>query len=361
MAHVVIAVENLRIGGYQRLALDQAYYLSDSLQEATLLLLNPELPGIKTFEHTERDLIQTKNLNITRLTGRRIDDFFSIRKMLKIEHSEILIISHSLRSTVLFSLARIGSRKKVIVNTTIHQLPALSRFTQRTKRFLYSLFTDNLFAYSDAVSKDWKERYGRLGKKISVLRNGIYLDRIPKTNSFSDQNEVSRRLIFLGRNTSWKGIETFFHLFKSKAFVDFSGLMMISQITTEIEMLSKQVENDRISLVEGANLASFIPKQGDLHVYPAQYGIGAKFTEPISLNCLEMAAMGIRSLVSCSNEDTWPDLKSMGVFIPVDWNEINSEFSIGLKSFVSLTTQELEFICKSISIKVNVDTHLTFV
>jgi hypothetical protein len=126
-------------------------------------------------------------------------------------------------------------------------------------------------------------------------------------------------------------------------------------------MLSKQVENDRIFLVEGANLASFIPKQGDLHVYPAQYGIGAKFTEPISLNCLEMAAMGIRSLVSRSNEDTWPDLKSLGVFIPVDWNEINSEFAIGLKSLIALTSEESELVCKLISIKVNVDTHLSFI
>jgi hypothetical protein len=175
---VIIAVENLRIGGYQRLALDQAYYLSDISQRCLLLLLNPEIPGLKSFETAEEDLIRSKNLVTCRLSGKRIKDFFAIRKILRSENSNVLVISHSMRSTVLFAIARAGLKNKIVINTTIHQLPSLSRFFQRLKRFFYSQFGDNIYAYSDAVQKDWLSRYSNLGKSISILRNGIYKERL---------------------------------------------------------------------------------------------------------------------------------------------------------------------------------------
>jgi hypothetical protein len=63
----LICVDNLRIGGYQRLALDEAYALSDRgikvifvvLEENSIL--NSEIP---TFLEIENDLIRNKDIKI---------------------------------------------------------------------------------------------------------------------------------------------------------------------------------------------------------------------------------------------------------------------------------------------------------
>jgi glycosyltransferase involved in cell wall biosynthesis len=358
MGHVIIAVENLRIGGYQRLALDQAYYLSDISYHCTLLLLNPEVPDIKTFIDTENQLIHSKNLVISRLAGKRIQDFFTIRKLLNSNDSKDLVISHSMRSTVLFALARIGIRKRVVINTTIHQLPSLSKSIQRFKRFIYAQFGENLFGYSDAVIKDWNARYSIFGKRISLLRNGIYEGRLDGSSDIIGEGEP--RLIFLGRNTSWKGIETYFDLFKLNVFSNHQGLMMIASSSKDIRTAAEKVGGNRIEIIEGANLQNFIPRKGDLHVYPSQYGIGAKFTEPISLNCLEMALLGTPSLVTASNENTWPELYEMGFFIAVSWENRGKLSEMLTEKTLSRESMNQENIRQLVSISNNVTVHLSF-
>jgi len=356
---VIIAVENLRIGGYQRLALDQAYYLSDISQRCLLLLLNPEIPGLKSFETAEEDLIRSKNLVTCRLSGKRIKDFFAIRKILRSENSNVLVISHSMRSTVLFAIARAGLKNKIVINTTIHQLPSLSRFFQRLKRFFYSQFGDNIYAYSDAVQKDWLSRYSNLGKSISILRNGIYKERLDICEVRSDVK--SPRLIFLGRNASWKGIDIYLRLFQLPIFSDYKGLMMIAKSSSDIQNAIDKVGLGRIEVIEGANLSNFTPKKNDLHVYPSQYGENAKYTEPISLNCLEMALFGIPSLVTPSKENTWPELTEIGVFIPVQWDQIESiqnELEAKIRKIGKINKETMGDL---ISISTNVDTQLKLI
>ncbi len=358
MGHVIIAVENLRIGGYQRLALDQAYHLSDISYPCTLLLLNPEVPDLKTFADTENDLIRSKRLVISRLDGRRIKDFFAIRKLLDADDSKVLVISHSMRSTVLFALARIGIKKRVVINTTIHQLPSLSKSIQRLKRFIYAQFGENLFGYSDAVIKDWNARYSIFGKRISLLRNGIYEGRLNTTSG--SIGEGKPRLIFLGRNTSWKGIETYFDLFNLPVFSNHLGLMMIASASENIRYAAEKVGANRVEIIEGANLQKFIPRKGDLHVYPSQYGIRAKFTEPISLNCLEMALLGTPSLVTESNENTWPEIYEKGFFIGVSWeNRINLGAVLTEKT-LSHVSDSQGHIRHLVSISNNVNAHLSY-
>jgi glycosyltransferase involved in cell wall biosynthesis len=356
MSRVIIAVENLRIGGYQRLALDQAYYLSDISYPATLLLLNPESPNLKSFEHSEANLIMSKNLKMVRLSGRRFSDLFTVRKILTSEKTDVIVISHSMRSTVLFSFARLGLAHKVIINTTIHQLPTLSKFNQRIKRFCYSQFGDHIFAYSVAVKKDWEARFLHFGKRICVLRNGIYAKRLNYSRENSSQD--APRLIFLGRNTSWKGIDTYFKLFNLPIFSEYEGLMMIANSTAEIQDLANKIGSERIKIFEGANLADFEPRENDLHIYPSHYGEDAKFTEPISLNCLEMALLGIPSLVTSSNEHTWPELNMQGAFIEVVWERVDESQNELKKKISGLKKIDKNEVFQLISISNNVNRHL---
>jgi glycosyltransferase involved in cell wall biosynthesis len=172
--------------------------------------------------------------------------------------------------------------------------------------------------------------------------------------------EEKPRLIFLGRNTSWKGIETYFDLFNLPVFSNHHGLMMIASSSKDIRTAAEKVGGNRIEIIEGANLQNFIPRNGDLHVYPSQYGIGAKFTEPISLNCLEMALLGTPSLVTASNENTWPELYEMGFFIAVSWENRSKLSEMLTEKTLSRVSINQENIRQLVSISNNVTAHLSF-
>ncbi len=318
--------------------------------------MNREVPGLKTFEETEKNLIDSKNFQIRRMSGKRVSDLLEIRRFLRLQNDKVLIVSHSLRSTVLFALARVGLRKEIMINSTIHQLPSLSKFVQRMKRFIYAQFGDHIYAYSDAVRKDWLNRYSNFGKPISLLRNGIYIDRL---NLFEHKAEAKPpRLIYLGRNTSWKGIDIYFKLFNLPIFSNYEGLMMIAKSSLEIESAAQEHGIGRIKIVEGANLSNFKARENDLHVYPSQYGNTAKYTESISLNCLEMALLGIPSLVTPSNEDTWPELTNAGVFIAADWKHIEEKQDAVMKKISNIEEIENAEVVRLISISNNVSRHL---
>jgi hypothetical protein len=42
--------------------------------------------------------------------------------------------------------------------------------------------------------------------------------------------------------------------------------------------------------------------------------------ESISLNCLEMASIGIPSLITAGGLNTWPEFSNTSMFVEVDWN-----------------------------------------
>lgn len=356
MAVIIIVVENLRIGGYQRLALDQSYLLADRGDSFLLLLLNPNDSGLRSFEDTEKILIEQKRIDIHRLAGNRIKDLFTIRKFLKQRDEPVLVLSHSLRASVLFTLARICGKSDITIHTTIHQLPALSAPTQRFKRFLYAQFTDKLFGYSAAVCSDWQSRYRFFGKPITLLRNGVYLPRLSQKGVQGTSASGKSRLIYLGRNTGWKGVHFYLSLFKKAQFSDFEGLMMISEISLEIQKEIRRIGKDRIKLEVGANLSEYLPRPGDLHVYATDYGKKSKFSEPISLNCLEMAAIGVKSLVSKSNSNTWPELTSTNIFVELDWVDIDS-FDLSTYEH-SLPTHLTKYIRDVVSVENNLKNHL---
>ena len=54
----------------------------------------------------------------------------------------------------------------------------------------------------------------------------------------------------------------------------------------------------------------------------------ALFVESISLNVLEMACLGIRSIVTATGTGTWPELAKLGIVIETDWSNIPKTASL---------------------------------
>jgi len=182
--NIVIVVQNLKLGGFQRIALDEAYDYSLKGFRVTLLLLEEIAQGATgNFFYSESDLIQKFNIQVVEATGNRKRQLIFFKSLLKTSPSELVFISHNLRATVLIRLACVLVAKKIKITTVIHQLPSLSDSAQRMKRFLYARLSDNLFIFSAAALKDWNERINSnlflkmlyKGQNVELLRNGIFL------------------------------------------------------------------------------------------------------------------------------------------------------------------------------------------
>ena len=91
----------------------------------------------------------------------------------------------------------------------------------------------------------------------------------------------------------------------------------------------------------GKSISEIEFKSGDLHLYPATYGDNT-FVEGISLNVLEMACIGIPSLVTKKGCATWPELQELGLVYEVDWSDID-----GVKSVISKISYQAHSIHKA--------------
>lgn len=205
MFNIIIVVQNLKMGGFQRIALDEAYCFSKSKQNLTLVILEElSQESLNNFFTSELDLIKRFNLNITTASGNRLNQYLFFKKLINSNKQPKNFISHSLRATVLIRVASFWSKSNINLITIIHQLPSLSAPVQRFKRFFYSTFSNYIFFFSEAARRDWDKRinskfYSRLffrGKKMELLRNGIFLDRLNYFEADNLDSSAELRLVF---------------------------------------------------------------------------------------------------------------------------------------------------------------------
>lgn len=367
---VLIFVDNLNMGGYQRLALDQSYCLRSEGHRASLISMS-ELPaaGMPSFIALEADLINDIGLKIEIARGGRVSQFRYIRNLLRFQSTETLVISHSLRATVILAIIKTTISCKYKIHTTIHQIPGLSHLAQRKRRFFYGQFSDFLYGYSNAVVIDWRKREEtesilyKLGisKKIELLRNGVYIPRIPQF-LVNELKSARPRLIYIGRSTHWKGLSEFLKFGQVSRLNKFDFLILMPQFD---RTLISDFEEDllaRFHVLEGRTITDIERVPGDVHIYPTQYGQGVNIIEGISLNCIEMACMGIPSVISENGLSTWPEKVLEEIFTETDWLNHNltvsnilaaSERSINIKESTVIAIRDLFSISTQISSYIN--------
>ena len=364
MPSVLLIVDNMRIGGFQRLALDQAYMLGSQSYKVTICVLDsvPE-SSTPSFMHTEQNLISSSDIEIIFVGNGLFDQIAGLRRVTGKFPNPKLLLSHSLRATLLMSLLRPRFCKRYKLITAIHQLPTMSAPKQRLKRFIYAQLSFKIVGYSEAVKSDWDERVSKswmlrnviARKPISVVRNGIFLPRLPVLENSIELNMVPR-LIYLGRNTSWKGVSTFIEVASQPSLANFELLFMVPHSQdVDISTLPTQLRN-RTSVVAGRSIAAYVPRHGDVHLYPANYGNTAKFVESVSLNCLELACLGIPTLLTKEGLGTWPDLARFKIFLETDWLDFGAVADQVLRvSQRHFTKEEIAEITSIIDIKNQVE------
>ena len=355
----VLVCDTLRIGGAERLILDQAYKLSDLNKKVVILILSAKpVSTTLTFLELEKNLISSKNIQVHYFSGRKSQQFKNFFLFLKNVNVEI-VISHSLRGTVFFSVIKRITRKSYFVITTLHQLLCLSAPLQRMKRVAYSQFSDVLFAFSSALVCEWeyKRRHNlffrllTLRKGIELCRNGVYLDRL-KPVEITASSEI-KRFLFIGRLTSWKSLSSFLEVFLQFEFQKIRALIMTPNDPTEYLQIINQKSRESIDIEIGKSVSQVQFNSNDLHLYHTNYGPNSRFTEPVSINVLEMACLGISSVISRNGNLTWPELLELKLLVEVDWTDLDLSTSIIKKQISNQEIKKYDKARELIDIKNN--------
>jgi len=364
MPQILIICDDFRIGGIQRIALDQAYELNRRGISSEILVLSAD-PGLSTasFQKSEKELIKTLDVEITYLSGSRTQQCISLNKLLKKENYEY-ILGHSLRGSVLIWLLKFFMNYKPTIITTIHQLPSLSAPVQRVRRIFYSQFSDKLFIFSAIAKKDWNYRrksnpFIRLissRRKIELCRNGVYLPRLPfPEGNFNSQDKILKRFVFIGRLTAWKGLGTFLDLAQMPQFKNIKILLVTPSDPKEyLANLEKDLAG-RIICEVGKSISQIDFCTGDLHLYPASPGANSRFTEGVSINVLEMACLGVPSLITKGGAETWPELVDLGMITEVDWSNLEAVAKIIEQDFTRPSITAIEQSRAIIDVGKNID------
>lgn len=328
---VLILVDNLRMGGIQRLALDQLLIFSDlelpaeiHFRQRRATMDNPNFLSLESTRIAER------KLNICSMPESRIFQFIYLIRLYR-SRDFTDVVNFSLGGTVLLKLAQVPSLRRPTIHTIVEQLPTLSAPIQRYKRFIYSCFSDRLYGYSQAVVWDWNARLNRnpllrflFRKRPNVHRNGVYLDRLPMPELDHGAISGRRRLVFIGRNVGWKNPDLVLDMLRSDTGKTLSALLVVPIIDKSFVNSLTTEFGERVEFIVGKRIEDVAFKSGDIHVYPVDYGPSAKFTESVSINCLEMACLGIPSLVTQNGTHTWPELLELGLLVEVNWSNRES-------------------------------------
>lgn len=366
MKTVFIVVQNLKIGGFQRVALDEAYAFSSKGFRVVLVVLEQlEKDYAKSFYIREIDLIEKFEIQLSVVSGNRRQQLISFRSLIRNSDFNQYYISHNLRASVLIRLASIISARKVQIYTVIHQIPSLSDRIQRFKRFLYARSSNKLFIFSAAALEDWNKRINSnrflkmlyRSKNIELLRNGVFFGRINIEPTFVTASQTRElRMIFIGRPTFWKGIGTVLALAKTEQLSNSKVVLYLPYANDSLFQNLPDSLTSRLEIVIGKTFKDYVPRLGDVHLYPADYG-SSEFVESISINCLEMAAVGVPSCVTKGGLATWPEFSNNEIVKEIEWANLSEAAQIILNcSQIQFSDLELETVRDFISIKNHINT-----
>jgi glycosyltransferase involved in cell wall biosynthesis len=335
---ILIICDSFNIGGIQRLALDQAYGLADlGVHGEILVMSSRDATKSDSFEINESGLIRKHRVKINYLPGTRKEQFLHIKKMLASGQYN-KIFAHSLRGGVLAWVICKIFRYDLSVLTVIHQLPSLSSPIQRYKRMFYSQFCDKLYIFSVAAKNDWLSNQNRnlfvklftSRRKVFVCRNGVYLPRLTQSYEGTNNFFELKRIMFIGRLTAWKGLATFLEIAQLEVLKK-QKILIISP--TEPHEFLKNLNDDfgnRITCITGKSVSEITFYPGDLLLYPVIFE--GMFIEGVSINVLEMACIGVPSIIS-NGVETWPELVTLGILQVVNWKETNSIANLILNQY----------------------------
>jgi len=361
---VVFIVDNLRIGGIQRLVLDESYQFIEWGFKVSIISLSPPLQGDQII-NVDRNYPLINKIKIFYFRPNKFHQIFSFAKLLKKNKSQDIFISHSTTGAFLIRISSLIVFKKIKIILFIHQFLSLSKSIQAFKRVFYSFFCDHLFFSSKQFLVNWEQLVNRniilkllSCKKTKFVRMGVYLPRLKYSypKNYLRFEEYSPSLVYLSRLTEWKGFNKYLEICNSNLGLKINCIIFAAQINLidTSKLLNSDLRSVQVLYETGA--AEFRVPYGSVHIYPTHYGRLIDNPQSIGMNVLEMIAQGVPSIISTENFESWPELQQSILVRAVDWKD-STKLSEELEKCLKISAKSAQLESKKLSSAIEISNH----
>ena len=364
----LMVLDNLRVGGVQRLALDEAYSLSVSGYEVEILLLE-KVHNLDDMREIDAGFFDKYGILVSNVPGSNWQKIRKISSVLK-RANATKVISHSAKGIALLRICSFLTFRSIKILGYIHQLITLSDNRQRLKRILFFSLASELRASSMQfileLEKYIQERKSLklvMRKKVTFDRMGVFVERIAFQDSKISKYRKSEKtsLVFMSRVAIWKGFGKYLSLARELRG-NFDYVTITSRFHNDVFEVEKACSEIGVRLIYGTNVAKIDRGDRTIHLYPADYGKEIYFPQNIGLNVLESMALGIPSLISREQLWSWPELKASKLIWMTDWTVLDVQARINEIENIpnSVFLKEAKDLEKVFSIREHVERIITF-
>lgn len=344
MNSILITLDNLNIGGIQRIALDQLYCFSEMNVKSVMVCIEPRETKSQITDVDEQFYSQTthKVCFLPRTLFRKIRDLFYI----VVNNNITLAICYSPKSVALLRIIRICKRQNFKIHLIVGQTPTLSSKSQNFKRAIYLRLADKIFT----TTPEFKEEFNLLRRNswfykiifradIQSAFIGLYLPRIEAANLNAKSIGLmhERPLLFYGRIIGWKGFSTFQEVLGLLGEKSYAVVMTSQEYAVELNRLSF-IEGNFRKTVFSKSVVSINWPNSAIHLYPTNYGAKTSFPMSVSNNVLECMVLGIPSIVSAGSLESIGQLQD-SILVKVTTWEKDDVIQI-IKELMSYTREE---------------------
>lgn len=322
-----IVAENLRIGGVQRLLIDETYQFLEWNFTPKIISLSTRLQG-DHLPDLDLEFSECQNLDITYLNQNKISQIKYFFHLVRTKESPRIYITHSITGALILRISSMLAFKRIQIILQIHQLISLSDKRQQLKRFMYSICASHVLFSSKQFLLEWELQLRKLKllrflyrKKLEFVRMGVYLPRLASSDFKKRKlcNAEVPHLIFLSRVTTWKGFEKFKSITNEFSSKELHTLAMTSSNYREDIFNPDEFNTDESHVIFNSSVTSLALSLGSVHLYPSDYGPKIIYPQAIGMNVLEMISQGIPSLISSEGFESWPELQGSDLVKVVDW------------------------------------------
>ncbi len=322
---VTLAVDDLRVGGIQRLVMDEAYALADQGFIVQILNLGAERDGDSIFsaDGMTREKLQSRSIFIINIPPQKFSKLKQLRLFLNTKETNS-VICHSPSASFWFRIAALTSFRTIKISLWIHQVLTLSDLGQAFKRVLLSTTANKVFFSAVQFKLEWESH--PVDKVIRSLRRrqfrsvdslGVHVPRLIGTDHGVICELDVTHLVYASRLTPWKGLDMFEKIIHRNP--DYHPVIMTVNLPQELSpsMLKAKSLQNHLIICRSPNYLSNL--RNAVHVYPTHYGSKVKNPQSIGLNVMEFALLGIPSLVSSEVISTYPEILDSILVESVDW------------------------------------------
>jgi hypothetical protein len=343
----LIVLDSLNIGGKERLALDQAYFLHSNGCNVKIIILNHSTENNLAMLNMDHEFSEVPPIEVLFVSGSRLGQFFQLIRLFTNFYRKFVVLTHSTRALVLTRIASFILPNTIVIHT-MNQSLALSDNKQAFKIAFYSLFANHLLAGCQPFIDEWK-RYVHSStvkklifskKRITLNRNGLYIPRLLNAkNSTEYSTKNGRKILYLGRVVEWKGTKIYGQISNNVNKKNIESIIAIPAVLTESQQLRFGVVDTPMKQIVGKPPTQIPNLHEIVHIYPADYGDNSNFYESISLNVMELLCLGVPSIISVNGRSTWPELLNYSMLIDCDWSSLD-EIQTSLEKLFSLSENQ---------------------